>query len=63
MDNKEEFGYMCKIDWDWELGHAMGGNRIFPDVDDLKKEHPCWENCGIVKVKIALEETVVDGRR
>ena len=36
---------------------------LFKFLRDLKKNNNCWENCGIVKVKITLEETVVDGRR
>ena len=37
-------GYMCAIDWEYELGAASGGNLVFPSVDDLKRSHVCWRN-------------------
>ena len=55
---KDKFGYMCKIDWDFEFGEALGGNKIYPSLADLKQNHDCWERCGVVKVKISLEETL-----
>lgn len=56
-------GYMCAIDWDWELGEAMGGTKIYSSVEDLKECHKCWEECGIVKVKVSLVEITVPERR
>ena len=53
---EDRFGYMCKIDWDWELGEAMGGTTIYPSLKDLKANHDF--NCGIVKVRISLEEVI-----
>ena len=37
--DEPRYGYMCKIDWDWELGEALGGNDIYPSLDDLKENH------------------------
>jgi len=54
-------GYMCAIDWEYELGAASGGNLVFPSVDDLKRSHVCWENCGIVEVRVLFSKTVVEG--
>jgi hypothetical protein len=51
-------GYMCAIDFDHELGAAMGGSRIWPDVEDLKRNHPCADECGIVEVKIVRTKIV-----
>ena len=59
----EEYGYMCKVDWDWEIGAALGGNKIYPSLEDLKENHKCWEECGVVKVKVSLEEVVHKGMR
>jgi hypothetical protein len=51
-------GYMCQVDYDWELGEALGGTEVYCSVEDLKKERKCVKNCGIVKVKVTLEECV-----
>ena len=60
-DRKEHgvIGYMCAIDYDYELGRAAGGNTIYPSVEDLKKNHSMWEECGIVEVKVILVKNVV----
>ena len=66
MDNELELsrvGYMCKTDFTWELGAALDGNTVYPSVEDLKKNRKCWEECGIVKVKILLEEVVTKSKR
>ncbi len=51
-------GYMCGVDWQHELGEAMGGNVVYPSVDDLKKHRKCVKNCGIVEVKVQLSKWV-----
>ena len=60
--NEDRFGYMCKVDWDWELGDALGGSKIYPSIEDLKEIHTCWEECGIVKVKISFVEKIENGK-
>lgn len=63
QDKREErikYGYMCMIDWQHEVGEAMGGNKIYPSVEDLKRNHEMWKACGIVKVSIEKVETVVE---
>lgn len=49
-------GYMCMIDWDYELGNAPDGNKIYPSIEALKKEHSCWEECGIVEVTVSFNK-------
>ena len=53
-------GYMCKTDWDYELGNAEDGNHVYPSIEALKKHHTCWEECGIVEVEVRLKRVVVD---
>ena len=53
-------GYMCMIDFEDELGRAAGGNRVYSSVEDLKKNHDCWESCGIVKVRVEYVSTIVE---
>ena len=50
--------YMCKIDFDYELGNAAGGNTVYPSLKDLKKNHKCWKECGIVQVEVKKIRTV-----
>lgn len=54
-------GYMCAIDFECELGKASGGNTVYPSVDDLKRRHASWEECGIVEVRVDLVKTIVQG--
>lgn len=49
-------GYMCKVDFDHELGAALGGNTIYPSIEDLVKNKSCVDQCGIVRVRIELDE-------
>jgi hypothetical protein len=48
-------GYMCKTDYECELGIASGGCKIFASVGDLKNNKSCWEDCGIVEVEISCK--------
>jgi hypothetical protein len=54
----QRYGYMDKIAFDWETGEALGGNVIYPSVEDLKRHVKCADECGIVKVKITLAKVV-----
>lgn len=52
------YGYMCKVDFECELGGAEGGNRIFADPEDCRRCRPCVSQCGMVKVAIRAIEIV-----
>lgn len=54
-------GYMCRIDWECEIGQASDGNKIYPSIDDLKRHHDCAEQCGIVEVQVSLLRIVEPG--
>lgn len=58
MDNMKY--YMCKTDFEYELGFASGGNRVFSSIEDLKEYLPCWEDCSIVEVEVNYVKTVVE---
>ncbi len=62
-ENDENYviGYMCRVDWDCELGGAMGGNTIYCDIKDLKEHRKCWKSCGIVEVKVYFSKLVEQG--
>ena len=57
------YGYMDRVDFEDELGEALGGTKVYPSVEDLIEE--CLPHnvhyCGIVKVKIELIEVVEKG--
>jgi hypothetical protein len=55
-------GFMCMIDWECELGMASGGNIIYPSVEDHKRCHPCWEECGIVEVEVRFKRIVSNSK-
>jgi len=63
-DDGKEFvtGYMCLIDLECELGAACGGNRVYPSIEDLKKCHTCWEECGIAEVRVEGVKVIHEGR-
>jgi hypothetical protein len=51
-------GYMDKVDWDYEIGGAAGGNKVFPSIDDLEYCKPCVQSCGIVEVQVKLKRII-----
>lgn len=51
--------YADATDFYYEMGAALGGNRVFPSVEDLLEHETCAKHCGVVKVKISLIEDVI----
>lgn len=58
MIDENSTGYMCKTDFDYELGNAVGGTTIYPSENDLRRHRKCVDGCGIVKVEVRLVEVV-----
>jgi len=56
MNKPSKTIYMDGVDFQHELGEAMGGNVVFGSMEDLKEHSKCWESCGIVKCTITVEE-------
>ena len=54
-------GYMCFIDWNYELGNAAGGTLVYASINDLKDNHKCWEECGIVEVLVERTKLIDRG--
>lgn len=54
-------GFMCKTDFFYELGNAVGGETVYASVEDLKVRRPCAEGCGIVEVEVRLVRVVEEG--
>lgn len=51
-------GYMCKVNFDFELGQSSGGSVIYGSLEELKEKHTCFEECGIVEVEITLKSVI-----
>jgi hypothetical protein len=51
---------MCAIDFSCELGEALGGNTIYPSLEDLQKNHECLEHCGFEEVVTLSKEDFKD---
>ncbi len=62
MANKKVIAYMCQTDWDFELGEACGGTKLYPSVEDLKENRKCVKQCGIVQVKVTLTKLIDPGK-
>lgn len=59
-DDGSIIGYMCTTDYECELGLNLHGNKIYPSVESLKEHKSCWEECGIVEVKVVYSKTICD---
>lgn len=57
----EVIGYMCAVDWEFELGAASGGNRVFPSKEDALKHLKCGKSCGIVEVEVRYRSLALQG--
>ena len=51
-------GFMDMVDFQHELGEALGGNKIYPNVEDFKQHNPCWNSCGIIEVEVRMVREV-----
>lgn len=51
-------GYMDKVDFDYEIGGAEGGNKIYPSIANLQGCRPCTVSCGIVEVEVRLRRII-----
>jgi hypothetical protein len=49
-------GWMCKVDFDFELGEASGGNKVYASEEDLKRHAACVSECGMAEVVVMSAE-------
>jgi len=50
--------YMDGTDFFFEEGRPFDGNRFFYNIENLKKQKMCIEECGIVKVRVSFIEWI-----
>ena len=48
--------YLCGVDWQHELGEAADGTTFYPNLESLKHYRKCWEECGVIKVKVTFDD-------
>lgn len=58
--DKEVIGYCCLTDWTWEIGESWDGTEIYNSIESLRDARCCVDSCGIVKVRVKLEEVVLE---
>lgn len=58
--NKKVKVYLDGVDWMYEVGAAADGNKVYPDVNCLKKYNRCWDGCGIVECELVFKKWVVE---
>lgn len=46
--------YIDGVDWQYELGEASDGTKLYPSLSCIKKHTKCWDQCGIVEVKVTF---------
>ncbi len=51
-------GFMCKSDYEFELGQNQHGIEVYRSIEDLKKDRKCIEECGIVEVKVSMVKVI-----
>jgi len=61
MKKKECMAYICKTDWDHHIPDDPNGIEIYFSEADLRKNRLCVDECGLVKLKITLEEVLIKG--
>jgi len=51
--------YMDLVDWQDEVGETSDGkHRIYDSIEQLKSDRKCWEECGIIGLKLEVVEIV-----
>ena len=56
-------GYMCLADWEYEIGHAGGGNKVYASLHDHQEHHSSWKECGVIEVEVRIVRLVVPADR
>lgn len=60
MKTKKVKVFLDGVDFQHEVGHAPGGNKVYESVEDLKEHNRCWKSCGIVECEIKFKKWAVE---
>jgi len=59
MGDKIQRGYMDQTDYDWHLGEAWPGPRVYASVNGLREhKEKCIDECGMVEVEVRFVRTL-----
>lgn len=61
-EGKSVLGFMCRTDFDHELGEAADGVRVYPSAATLREHRPCVTECGMVRVRVVLDAVIDEGK-
>jgi len=50
--------YACGVDFQHELGEVSDYTKVYSSPEDLKRQAPCWEECGIVELEVKLSKWI-----
>lgn len=54
--------FMCRTDFECELGASEGGNVVYPSESNARERIPnCVKQCGLVEVEVRLVRVVEEG--
>lgn len=54
--------YMCGTDWNTDLPLGANDVKLYTSLEVFKKTRTCWQECGIVEVKIIKTKTIKKGK-
>lgn len=61
MKKKTYKMYMCSIVADWEIGDT--DVTLYSSLDDLKRKHKCWKDCGVTEVTVQVKKEIVKANK
>lgn len=64
MDKRKQpkYGYMCKTDYLFFMSsRGPPATEIYNSLEEMKRVSDCWDECGIVKVKLEYVEQIEKG--
>lgn len=54
--NTEFYVYVCGIDFQTEIDAIP--TTVYPSLESIKHHRDCWGQCGIVRLRVNLDEWV-----
>lgn len=51
-----KYVYTCGVDYQEEIEQCKV--EVYPTIEDLKNNRSCWPQCGIVRLRIEIDEWI-----
>ncbi len=55
---EKKIGYMCFIDYNWELSHT--NVHVYESVKALQEARNCGPYCGIIEVEVSFKKFMIE---